>query len=165
MSAASDTPPSARQWTVALSVAALALGLSAALRYRVVEPADVSAFCGAVGSGDLLCVLRSAVVALFSQQRLGWLALGLSILALWARQRNLALLALATACAGLMLYCTRYAAPAALLAALALLPAWRAAGTAGDRAEGDAGGDGSLEDEAAAEDPANSGSNAAGAWR
>lgn len=126
--AAFTGPSPARQWVVALGVVALALGLSAALRHRVVEPADVSAFCVAQGGGDPLCALRSAVVALFSHQRLGWAALGLSLLAVWTRWRALALLALATACAGLMLYCTRYAAPAALLSVLALLPAWRTAG-------------------------------------
>ncbi len=123
-----EAPSPARQWTVALTVAALALGLSAALRFRVVEPAQVSAFCGAVGSADPLCALRALVVTMFSQQRLGWLALALALLALWTRRRAIGLSALATACAGLMLYCARPAAPAAVLATLALLPAWRVSG-------------------------------------
>lgn len=125
-----NAPSTALQWTQALGVVALALVVSASLRHRLIEPAQVAAFCGSAGGGEPMCILRRAVVAMFAEQRLGWAAMLLSLLALWTRRRALGLLAIAVASAGLMLYCTRYAAPAAVLAALALLPTCRPAGGA-----------------------------------
>lgn len=125
MSAARAVPSPAVQWLQAIVAVALALAVTAWLRHGVIEPARIAAFCGSAGGGEPLCLLRRAVVALFVEQRLGLAALGLSLLALWTRRRALGLLAIAAAAAGLMLYGTRYAAPAAVLAALALLPAWR----------------------------------------
>lgn len=111
----------------ALVVAGLALALASLARHRLVEPADLTALCDAAPWETLTCTLRSLTVQAFVEQRLGLAALGTALGALLTRWRWLALLSLALACAGLVLYCARWAAPATLIAALALLPARAAA--------------------------------------
>jgi hypothetical protein len=98
------------------------LALSSLVRYRLVEPADLTALCAASPWDSPACLLRSLAVQAFSGQRIGIAALACALLALLSGRRSIALLALASASAGLILYSTDWAAPAVLLAALALLP-------------------------------------------
>jgi hypothetical protein len=100
-----------------------ALLLASLARYRLVEPAALTALCDAMPWDSPTCIVRSLTVQAFAAERLGMLALTLAVLALLTRWRTLGLFALAAAAAGLVLYSTRWAAPAVLLAALALLPA------------------------------------------
>ncbi|MCC7311085.1 MAG: hypothetical protein IT510_07555 [Sulfuritalea sp.] len=104
---------------VALSAA---LVLASLARHRLVEPAALTALCDAMPWESTTCILRSLTVQAFAGGRLGMFALALAVLALLTRWRTVGLVALAAAGAGLVLYSTRWAAPAALLAALALLP-------------------------------------------
>jgi hypothetical protein len=114
-----------RPWVPAvvlpLGVAVLSLVLAGFARYRLVEPADLTATCDAVPWQGAVCVLRSLTVQAFAAQRLGGVALALGLLALLTRWRVAALLALAGGGAGLVLYSTTLAAPAVLLAGFALV--------------------------------------------
>jgi hypothetical protein len=103
---------------IALSAALLLAGLA---RYRLVEPAALTALCDAMPWDSATCIVRSLTIQAFADGRLGMLALALAVLALLTRWRTVGLVALAAAGAGLVLYSTRWAAPAALLAGLALL--------------------------------------------
>ena len=105
---------------IALSAALLLASLA---RYRLVEPAALTALCDAMPWDSPGCIVRSLTVQSFADGRLGMLALALAVLALLTRWRTVGLIALAAAGAGLVLYSTRWAAPAALLAGLALLRA------------------------------------------
>lgn len=100
-----------------------ALLLASLARYRLVEPAALTALCDAMPWDSPRCIVRSLTVQAFANGRLGIFALALAMLALLTRWRTIGLIALAAAGAGLVLYSTRWAAPAALLAGLALLPA------------------------------------------
>ena len=134
-----DIRPAQRQaWWAALaaplsaSMVAPLVALSAALllaslaRHRLVEPAALTALCDAMPWDSPRCILRSLTVQAFAGGRLGMFALALAVLALLTRWRTVGLVALAAAGAGLVLDSTRWAAPAALLAGLALLPAMTA---------------------------------------
>ena len=103
-----------------------ALLLASLARHRLVEPAALTALCDAMPWDSPRCILRSLTVQAFAGGRLGMFALALAVLALLTRWRTVGLVALAAAGAGLVLYSTRWAAPAALLAGLALLPAMTA---------------------------------------
>ena len=102
---------------LALSVLALA-GLA---RYRLVEPADLTAVCDAAPWEGAVCTLRSLTVQAFAAQRLGLAAMACALLALVTRWRWAALTALALGSAGLVLYSVGWAAPAVLIAALVLV--------------------------------------------
>jgi hypothetical protein len=102
------------------AIAAACLALALAARYRLVEPAALTAACEPdpwQGS----CALRSLVVETFLQQRIGWVALVGAIVATVSRSLRIAGFALAAGCAGMVLYSTQLAAPAALLAALVIV--------------------------------------------
>jgi hypothetical protein len=101
---------------------ALVLGSLAAaqwLRHGLVEPSTLTAACDASPWQDARCTLRTLTVQVFVQQRIGFAALGLALLATLMRWRVAALAALVLAAAGLVLYSSNLAAPALLLAALA----------------------------------------------
>ena len=100
---------------IALDCAA-ALALAAAARHWLVEPAAMAERCGA-GNGAW-CLARAWTIEMFVQQRIGWCALGLAIIATAGAWRSVAAIALFVACAGLVLYSTQLCAPAALLALL-----------------------------------------------
>jgi len=106
-----------------IAALAAALVLASLARHRLVEPAALTALCDAMPWESTTCIVRSLTVQAFAGGRLGMFALTLAVLALLTRWRTVGLVALAAAGAGLVLYSTRWAAPAALLAALALLPA------------------------------------------
>jgi hypothetical protein len=106
--------PAAGPLVLVLSALALAQGL----RQGLVEPAALTAACDAAPWQDAACALRTLTVQAFVQQRIGFAALVLALLATLTRRRALARLALVPAAAGLVLYSSTLAAPALLLAAL-----------------------------------------------
>lgn len=127
MSPADSRPVQRPPWRAPLVAPLLALSaallLASLARYQLVEPAALTALCDAMPWDSPRCIVRSLTVQAFAGGRLGMLALALAVLALLTRWRTAGLIALAAAGAGLVLYSTRWAAPAALLAGLALLPA------------------------------------------
>ncbi len=107
-------------WRAALSVVmicATALAFAAAARHGLVEPADVTAHCDG-GGQEAWCSVRAWTIQVFVNQRIGWVALALALLATVTAWRSVAAAALFAACAGLILYTTELCAPAALLALL-----------------------------------------------
>jgi len=102
------------------TVALASLALAAMLRFQLVEPAAMTATCDAL-RWQGWCALRTLTIEAFIHDRLAMAALAVAILALLRHSRRLGLLALAAASGGLMLYSATLAAPAVLLAALALV--------------------------------------------
>ena len=98
-------------------IGATALALAAAARHGLVEPADMTARCDG-GAPDAWCSVRAWTIQAFVNQRIGWVALALAVVATVTGWRSLAAAALFAACAGLILYTTELCAPAALLALL-----------------------------------------------
>ena len=96
---------------------AAAFAMAAAARHWLIEPAAMGARC-LTGADEVWCLARGWTIEAFSQQRLGWCALGLAILATLGAWPGLAAIALFAACLGLVLYSTDPSAPAALLALL-----------------------------------------------
>lgn len=103
-----------------LVVALLLLTLAALARHRLVEPAGLTALCDAAPWQQPVCVWRSLTVQVFTQHRLGGVALICALVALATRWRWAAWAALALGSAGLMLYSVPLAAPALLLGLLVL---------------------------------------------
>ena len=100
-----------------VSICAIALTLAAAARHGLVEPADLTARCDA-GAQEMWCTVRAWTIQAFVNQRIGWAALALALMATVTGWRTVAAAALFVACAGMILYTTELCAPAALLAAL-----------------------------------------------
>lgn len=100
--------------------AVTALAVAAAVRYGLIEPADVTARCDG-GAIDSLCQVRAWTIQSFVHQRIGWAALGLALVATVTGWRSVAAIALFAACSGLILYTTELCAPAALLALLVFI--------------------------------------------
>ena len=109
-----------RTWLAVLLICSTAIGAATAARHLLVEPAELAARCDA-GLADAWCALRWWIIETFVQQRIGWFALILALVASVGAWRSLAALALFAACAGLVLYSTELCAPAALLALLVLV--------------------------------------------
>lgn len=108
-------------WIAALiAVSGIALIVANYVRYSVVEPASVGAFCEAAMT-EGRCQIRGAIFALLSEQRLGWLAISMAILALVFSVQTLGWTAWFLACTGFVLYHAELAAPALLLAGVALV--------------------------------------------
>jgi hypothetical protein len=104
-----------------LGLVLAALALAGLARYRLVEPADLTAVCDAAPWEGAVCTLRSLTVQAFAAQRLGLAAMACALLALVTRWRWAALTGLALGSAGLVLYSVGWAAPAVLIAALVLV--------------------------------------------
>ena len=100
-----------------LLIGVTALALAAAARYRLIEPADITAYCDG-GGQEAWCSVRAWTIQAFVNQRIGWVALVLAVIATVTGWRSVAAAALFAACAGLILYNTELCAPAALLALL-----------------------------------------------
>ncbi|MFN7571789.1 MAG: hypothetical protein ACK5TK_10125 [Betaproteobacteria bacterium] len=113
--------PWLRACLLPLAVALLAIALASVARYRLVEPAALTARCDAAPWDGADCTLRTLTIQAFAAQRLGWTALALGVLATLLRRRALAWAALAGGAAGLVLYSAALGAPAALLGALVLV--------------------------------------------
>ena len=87
------------------------------------------------GARDVWCTVRALTIQLFVNQRIGWVALVLALLATATAWRSVAAAALFVACGGLVLYNTELCAPAALLALLVFVRG-PAEGRAASPAEG-----------------------------
>jgi hypothetical protein len=109
-----------RTQVASVASAVLAFVLANLARHRLVEPAHLTALCDAAPWEGLACSLRTLTVQTFAAHRLGLIALGCALIAALLRSRGLALLALASGVAGLVLYSTLFAAPAVLVASLVL---------------------------------------------
>ena len=110
-------------WIAILTgVGGLTLICAQSIRYDLIEPASVGAFCEAAStqSTNWRCLIRQAVIALLTEQRLGWLAIAVALLSLVARASALGWIAWCLASAGFVLYHAELSAPALLLAGLAL---------------------------------------------
>ncbi len=100
--------------------ALVALALALLARYLVVEPAPIAHDCDPrPWSG--LCTLRTLLIASFSTQGLGWVALAAGVVATLLRSRRLAQLALFFGASGLVLYSFESSAVGALLGMLVLV--------------------------------------------
>jgi hypothetical protein len=115
--------------TLVVLICMASLGLATLARHRLIEPADITAYCDG-GAGGTLCVLRAWTIQTFVHQRIGWFALALAVLATLTAWRSVAALALFAACAGMVLYTTELCAPAALLAMLVFVRDGQAAAPA-----------------------------------
>ncbi|MDO5101538.1 MAG: hypothetical protein Q4D91_01325 [Lautropia sp.] len=98
---------------------AVALAIALALRYLVVEATEVGQACD-VTPWEGLCAGRTALILSFRHQELGWVALGIALLATVLRYRTLGLIAVAAGLFGLILYSYEPAAVAALLGLLVI---------------------------------------------
>ena len=107
-------------WIATLAgVCGLALICAHAIRYDLIEPASVGAFCE-TASTHWRCLIRQGVLALLTEQRLGWLSIAMALLSLIFRTSTLGWCAWFLASTGFVLYNAELAAPALLLAGLAL---------------------------------------------
>ncbi|MBL8376672.1 MAG: hypothetical protein JNM79_02280 [Burkholderiales bacterium] len=109
-----------RTWGGPLATAFGALAVASWLRFGWIENGGLAALCSAQNE----CLIKTAVVASFTDQRVGWAALLIALVALATRRGALAYVTLALACAGLMLYGAGPAAPALWIAVLLLVGAW-----------------------------------------
>ena len=110
-------------WIATLAgVCGLALIGAHAIRYDLIEPASVGAFCetASTQSTNWRCLIRQSVLALLTEQRLGWLSIAMALLSLIFRTSTLGWCAWFLASTGFVLYNAELAAPALLLAGLAL---------------------------------------------
>ena len=107
-------------WIATLAgVGGLALIGAHSVRYDLIEPASVGAFCEAA-STHWRCLIRQVVLALLIEQRLGWLSIAVALLSLVFRSSALGWCAWCLASTGFVLYNAELAAPALLLGGLAL---------------------------------------------
>ena len=107
-------------WIATLAgVSGLALICAHAIRYDLIEPTAVGAFCE-TASTHWRCLIRQAVLGLLTEQRLGWLSIVLALLSVVLGASTLGWCAWFLASTGFVLYNAELAAPALLLAGLAL---------------------------------------------
>ena len=110
-------------WIATLAgVCGLALICAHAIRYDLIEPASVGAFCetASTQSTNWRCLIRQGVLALLTEQRLGWLSIAVALFSLVFSASALGWCAWFLASTGFVLYNAELAAPALLLAGLAL---------------------------------------------
>jgi hypothetical protein len=111
--------PTLRQ-TACLAVLALAgLGYGFFMRYQVIEQSSVGIACETSG-GNWLCASRRTVIALFTPQAFGILALGAAALNVLRPSIVLWGVALLAGCAGIVLYNTALSALALALLIVSL---------------------------------------------
>lgn len=118
-----------RTFVYVVLIGTTALALAAAARHGLVEPADITTRCDG-GSQDAWCSVRTWIIQAFVNQRIGWVALALAVIATVTGWRSIAAAALFAACAGLILYTTELCAPAALMALLVFVREGHVATTA-----------------------------------
>ena len=107
-------------WIATLAgVCGLALMGAHAIRYDLIEPASVGAFCETALT-HWRCLIRHSVLALLTEQRLGWLSIAMALFSLIFRTSTLGWCAWFLTSTGFVLYNAELSAPALLLAGLAL---------------------------------------------
>lgn len=119
------TPDANGRWLVYPSLIWLVLAVVVAsiclwLRLDLIEPLSRTAQCTA-NPDQLVCQLRSVLVSLFQGERVGWLALGVSLTGVLLQWRWLVAIGLLTGSAAMMLYSVEPGAAAVLLSTLFLL--------------------------------------------
>ena len=92
------------------------------IRYDLIEPASVGAFCetASTQSTHCCCLIRQAILFVLTDQRLGWLSIAVALLSLVFRSSAVGWCAWCLASVGFVLYNAELAAPALLIAGLAL---------------------------------------------
>jgi hypothetical protein len=122
-------------WIASLMVVAvLALIIAYYVRYELVEPTSMGAFCEATTT-HWRCQIRQAIIALLTDHRLGFLAIALAALGLLFGLSALGWCAWFLAATGFVLYNAELAAPSLLLAGVALARARRRVQNHGHREE------------------------------
>ena len=89
------------------------------IRFELIEPVSVGTFCQTTSS-HWRCLIRETVLALLTEQRLGWLSIAAALLSLVFGTAALGWFAWSVAATGFVLYNAELAAPALLLAGLSL---------------------------------------------
>jgi hypothetical protein len=100
-------------------VAGLALIMAHYVRYELIEPASVGAFCEAA-THHWRCQIRQAIITLLTGQRLGYLAIVVAVVSLLFGRSALCWYAWFLSTTGFVLYHAEFAAPALLLSGVAL---------------------------------------------
>ncbi|HRO59594.1 MAG TPA: hypothetical protein PK177_10600 [Burkholderiaceae bacterium] len=108
-----------RNLVLDVAPALVAGALALALRHFVIEPATIAHVCDPQ-PWQGWCAMRSTLLQLFVQQRLGWFALAAGVLAFASARPLPVRFALAVGVAGLILYSYEPSAVGTVLAALAL---------------------------------------------
>lgn len=103
-----------------LLFAAVLAGAFAILRYQVIEPEGVAAWCSSERTEPLLCRLRATAIQGFARHLYGPIAMALAILGWIGGSRYLAVLAMIVGMAGAMLYDFEFAGAGLLLGAMLL---------------------------------------------
>lgn len=103
-----------------LLFAAVLAGAFAILRYQVVEPEGIAAWCSSERTEPLLCRLRATAIQGFARHLYGPIAMALAILGWIGGSRYLAMLAMVVGMAGAMLYDFEFAGAGLLLGAMLL---------------------------------------------
>lgn len=111
--------PSVATWLIA---AVLIGAASALLRYQLIEPLSWAETCEPQ-RWQGWCVVRSATIELFQQQRIGWFATACALTGLVTGVRLFAGLALLSGAASMVLYAVEPGAFGALLGLLSLVRA------------------------------------------
>jgi hypothetical protein len=101
-------------WIAILAVFAFAT----VARHAFIEPEAYGRLCEV--DGAWWCPLRQAIIATFTHQGLGWIALCTGIAAFVLNRSSLAMVAALTGAAGLVLYCYEFSAVGFTLGVLVL---------------------------------------------
>lgn len=104
-----------------LLVVVLTAALAAGARYGLLENGMLPRDCSAPDAAALPCALKTVLMQLFIDQRIGWFSFACAALAFVLSHRGLAWLGCVCGVAGLVLYSQDPAAVGALLAVLVLL--------------------------------------------
>ena len=121
----------ALHWIATLTgVGGVALMCAHSVRYDLIEPGSVGAFCEASPT-HWRCLIRQAFLGLLTDQWLGWLSIAMAVLSLIFGASALGWCAWFVASAGFVLYNAELAAPALLLAGVALTRARQRANNRG----------------------------------
>lgn len=121
----SATPDANSGWLVHppliwLFLAVLVAGICLWLRLDLIEPLSRTAQCAA-NPDQFACDLRSVLVSTFQGERVGWVALGVSLAGVLVRWRWMVAIGLLVGSAAMMLYSVEPGAAAVLLSTLFLL--------------------------------------------
>lgn len=121
----SPAPATQGRWLVHppiiwLVLAALVAAVCLWLRLDLIEPLSRTAQCVA-NPDQFVCEFRSLLVSLFQQERVGWVALGISLAGVLLHWRWLVAIGLLTGSAAMMLYSVEPGAASVLLGTLFLL--------------------------------------------
>jgi len=104
---------------ILLFTAVLAAAI-AALRYQVIEPEDMAAWCTSEHTEPMLCRIRATAIQGFARHLYGPISLALAVLGWVGGSRYLGILAMMVGMAGAQLYDFDFAGAGLLLGAMLL---------------------------------------------